>query len=302
MSEIMFPKNRNVWGLLGLLLVGLSTSACGDSAEVPISRITGPRVLAVLSEPSSLAIGKQARLSVLVVDQFGPRQGIPGAAGPGDRPVDVIRWRACAPWRFISDPVRDCVGSEAFSLTTTGSGQTDLFASELEAAFPAPPDRMAPPEAWKFVLSLGIKLTIPILVEVDVDGQTLTTRYDIPVIGTDETRKTPKIAEVRFNGIATNTIVRGVPTQITVAIEPTSIDKLPDATEAPFFEEIDAYFYSPVGSFSAFESATPDPDAAAPETEAIEFTADQAGDTWLYVVITDQTGGVNAEWLPITVQ
>ena len=295
-------SNRNLAGLIGALTVALSTSGCGDGPGSPISRIEGPRVLAVLSEPSSLAIGKQTRLTVLVVDQFGPRQGIPGAAGPGDRPVEAIRWRACAPWRFISDPVRDCVGSEAFNLTTTGSGQTDLFASELEAAFPAPPERMAPPEAWKFVLSLGIELSIPILVDVDVDGQTLTTRYDIPVINSDETRKTPKIAEVRFNGVAGNTIQLGQPTQITVAIDPASIDKLPDATEAPFFEEIDAYFYSPVGSFSAFESETPDPDAAFPETKPVEFTADQAGDTWLYVVITDLTGGVNAEWLPITVQ
>jgi hypothetical protein len=289
-------------GLLALLTVALCLSACGDSVEVPISRITGPRVIAVLSEPSSLAIGKQARLTVLVVDQFGPRQGIPGSAGPGDRPVDAIRWRACAPWRFISDPGRDCIASDAFTLATIGSGQTDISAAELEAAFPAPPETMAPPEAWKFALSLGIPLTIPILVEVDVDGQTLVTRYDIPVIGSDETRKTPKIAEVRFNGVASNTVVKGQPTKITVAIDPSSIDKLPNASEAPFFEQIDAYFYSPIGTFSAFATETPDPDAPAPETEPTVFTTDQAGDAWIYVVITDRTGGVNADWIPITVQ
>lgn len=300
--KIFFGYLHSVRGLLGVLVVALCASACGDSPELPISRITGPRVLAVLSEPSSLSIDSNARLSVLVVDEFGPRQGIPGAAGPGDRPVDAIRWRACAPWRFIADPVRDCSGSDAFDLVTTGSGQTDISAAELEAAFPAPPETMAPPEAWKFALSLGIPLTIPMLVEVDIDGQTLVTRYDIPVIGSDETRKTPKIAEVRFDGVATNTIVRGRPYQVTVAIDPATIDKLPDATEAPFFEEIDAYFYSPVGTFSAFETETPDPDAAAPETEPTEFTADQAGDTWIYVVITDRTGGVNADWIPITVQ
>lgn len=294
-------KTRLGWPL-ALVTIAVSTSACGDSVEVPISRITGPRVLAVLSEPSSLAIGKQARLSVLVVDQFGPRQGIPGSVGPGDRPVDAIRWRACAPWRFISDPARDCIASDAFPLMTIGSGQTNVSAAELEAAFPAPPETMAPPEAWKFALSLGIPLTIPILVEVDVDGQTLVTRYDLPVIGSDETRKTPKIAEVRFNGVVSSTVVKGQPTKITVAIDPTSIDKLPDASEAPFFEEIDAYFYSPIGTFSAFETETPDPDAPAPETEPTEFTADQVGDTWIYVVITDLTGGVNADWLPITVQ
>lgn len=298
----MIKKHIGWLGLLAVFTFTLSLVACGDSVEVPISRITGPRVLAVLSEPSSLALGKQARLTVLVVDQFGPRQGLPGSAGPGDRPVDAVRWRACAPWQFISDPGRDCVGSEAFALTTFGPGQTNVSADDLEAAFPAPPGIMAPANAWQFALSQGIPLTIPILVEVDVDGQTLVTRYDLPIIGNEETRKTPKIAEVRFDGVASNTVVKGQPTKITVVIDPTSIDKLPDASEAPFFEEIDAYFYSPIGTFSAFETETPDPDAAAPETEPTEFTADQAGDTWIYVVITDRTGGVNADWIPITVQ
>ena len=298
----MIKKHIGWLGLLAVFTFTLSLVACSDSVEVPISRITGPRVLAVLSEPSSLALGKQARLTVLVVDQFGPRQGLPGSAGPGDRPVDAVRWRACAPWQFISDPGRDCVGSEAFALTTFGPGQTNVSADDLEAAFPAPPGIMAPANAWQFALSQGIPLTIPILVEVDVDGQTLVTRYDLPIIGNEETRKTPKIAEVRFDGVASNTVVKGQPTKITVAIDPTSIDKLPDASEAPFFEEIDAYFYSPIGTFSTFETETPDPDAAAPETEPTEFTADQAGDTWIYVVITDRTGGVNADWIPITVQ
>ncbi len=298
----MIKKHIGWLGLLAVFTFTLSLVACGDSVEVPISRITGPRVLAVLSEPSSLALGKQARLTVLVVDQFGPRQGLPGSAGPGDRPVDAVRWRACAPWQFISDPGRDCVGGEAFALTTFGPGQTNVSADDLEAAFPAPPGIMAPANAWQFALSQGIPLTIPILVEVDVDGQTLVTRYDLPIIGNEETRKTPKIAEVRFDGVASNTVVKGQPTKITVVIDPTSIDKLPDASEAPFFEEIDAYFYSPIGTFSAFETETPDPDAAAPETEPTEFTADQAGDTWIYVVITDRTGGVNADWIPITVQ
>ena len=298
----MMTTTLRLLGLMPLLAMAVSASACGDSPELPISRITGPRVLAVLSEPSSLAIGKQARLTVLVVDQFGPRQGIPGAAGPGDRPIDAVRWRACAPWQFISDPARDCVGSQALALTTIGPGQADISATALEAAFPAPPGIMAPANAWQFALAQGIPLTIPILVEVDIDGQTMVTRYDLPIIGSEETRKTPKISAVKFDGIAGNTLVRGQPTKITVAIDPTSIDKLPDASEAPFFEEIDAYFYSPVGSFSAFETETPDPDAPAPETEPVEFTADQAGDTWIYIVVTDLTGGVNAEWLPITVQ
>ena len=213
-----------------------------------------------------------------------------------------MRWRACAPWKFIADPTRDCIGSTALALATFGPGQAEVSTADLEAAFPAPPGIMAPANAWQFALSQGIPLTIPILVEVDVDGQTMVTRYDLPIIGSEETRKTPKIAEVRFDGLASNTVVKGLPTKITVAIDPTSIDKLPDASEPPLFEEIDAYFYSPVGTFSAFETETPDPDAPAPETEPTEFTADQVGDTWIYVVITDPTVGVNSDWIPITVK
>ena len=154
-------SSHNVGRLLGVLVVALCARGCGASPELPISRITGPRVLAVLSEPSSLAIDKQARLSVLVVDEFGPRQGVPGAAGPGDRPVDAIRWRACAPWRFIADPVRDCSGSDAFNLGTTGSGQTDISATELEAAFPAPPEGSAFRRLPAWMPLLVVSLSLP---------------------------------------------------------------------------------------------------------------------------------------------
>ena len=39
-----------------------------------------------------------------------------------------------------------------------------------------------------------------------------------------------------------------------------------------------------------------------PETEANAYTAGGAGSTWMFVVATDETGGMAADWIFLTIE
>lgn len=56
-------------------------AGCADDAVDPITRITRPRVIAVTTEPSALALDGALELIAWTVDPGGPRIGI----GAGDR-------------------------------------------------------------------------------------------------------------------------------------------------------------------------------------------------------------------------
>lgn len=265
-------------------------TACDDASVDPITRITGPRVLAITTEPSALPLDGDVALTALTVDPDGPRD------------VDAVRMRACAPWKFIADPARDCAGADALPLQVDADGRVVTSAAELAAAFPSPPGISAPPDPWRAALAAGLELRVPIIAEVDVDGETLVARRDVAVVETRLDRQNPRVAEVRFDGVATTTLRAGQRYVLTVAFDGTSLDEDPDVDASEALENVTCHFYSPTGELVDPDASVEDRDVPAPETTPNAYTAGAAGTTWLFVVATDETGGMSMTSLPLTIE
>lgn len=280
----------------------VTLAACEDDGPDPMTRITAPRVLAITTEPSALSLEGELALTVLTVDLDGPRIGIAASPSSDGRPVDAIRMRACAPWKFIADPARDCVGRDALPLSIDGAGRAVTSASVLAAAFPSPPGVPAPPDPWRAALTAGLELRLPIIAEVEVDGQTLVARRDVSVLDTTVQRHNPRFAEIRFDGISTRTLRAGQRYTLTATIDPASLDRSQDAEPSTAFENVVCNFYSPTGDLTEPEVSIEDPDALVPETAANTYTAGSPGTTWLFIVATDDTDGMSAVSVPLTIE
>lgn len=289
-----------------LVLAGLA--ACSDDEVDPITKITGPRVLAIVTEPSVLAADGSIELVPLTVDELGPRLGVGTSTPPGGRPVDDLRVRACAPWRFIAEPGRDCAGADALPLATAGDGRFTVSTEQLLAAFPPPPD-LAPPgteltvETLRAALAAGLELRVPVVAEVDVDGETLVARRDLLVVAEVGELENPRIAEVRFDGVPLQTLRSGQRYTLTVAIDPDSIDEPLDQADVPEpeLEDLDCNMYSPTGELAEREVDVDEPELST-ESEPNAYTPGEPGETWLYVVVTDRTGGMTADWVPLVIE
>jgi len=275
------------------VLVALhAVAACDDAGIDPITRITAPRVLAITTEPSALALDGELALTVLTVDPAGPRRGL-----------DVVRMRACAPWKLIADPARDCAGDDALPLASdAAAGRVVTSAAELAAAFPAPPGVPAPPDPWRAALAAGLTLQVPIIAEVTVDGQTLVARRDVDVVEPTVQRHNPRVAEIRFDGIPTRTLRAGQRYALTATVERASLDPDPAADPPGALETVVCHVFSPTGELSEPELAIADPGAPVPETSPGSYTAGPPGTTWLFVVATDATGGLSATSVPLTIE
>jgi hypothetical protein len=281
-------------GRLALRAALLALAACGDSRLAPSTKIAGPRVLAITTAPSVLPLDGDLALTVLTVDPDGPR--IDG------RPVDAMRMRACAPWKFITDPARDCAAADALPLTVDAAGRVVTTAAELAAAFPSPPGVPAPPDPWRAALAAGLKLRVPIIAEVEVDGQTLVERRDVDVVETTVQRQNPRLDEIRFDGSSIRTLRAGQRYALTATIAPASLDEGPDAEPSGARENVVCNFYSPTGELGEPEASLDDPAALVPETTPNTYTAGPPGTTWLFVIATDETGGMSAASVPLTIE
>jgi hypothetical protein len=284
-----------------LLIAIAALAGCSDAAVDPITKITAPRVLAVVSEPSALRLDGEIELTAVTVDPGGPRDGVGAGATATDRPVTAVRMRACAPWKIIADPGRACAGPDALALTTDDRGRATVTTAALEAAFPAPPGQAPPPDPWRTALAAGIALRVPIIAEVDVDGETLIALRDIDVVDL-AARTNPRVAEVRFDGVATSALHARQRYKLTVTVDPASLDEQPGATTAGAHEAVDFKFYSPTGELAEAGVGTANPDAATPESEPGAYLTGDPGATWLFVVATDETGGMGVSWVPLTVE
>ncbi len=267
-----------------ILFATLALAACSDDDDSPITKITGPRVLAVTSEPSALVLGGAVELTPVVVDVDGPRT------------PDAVRYRACAPWKLIADPDRDCTGADALDITAS------VTTDQLAAAFPAPPGTEAPADPWRFALAAGLELRVPIIAEVDLDGTTLVVRRDLHVVDEQTPRTNPRLAELRFDGAATTALRASTRYQLTATVDPASLDPDPDDMPRTVLERIDVYVYSPTGTLADAEIDVDEPDVAVPETEATTYATGEPGPTWMYVVLTDDTGGMTAEAIALTIE
>lgn len=284
-----------------LVVTALVATACSDDGVDPITKITDSRVLAITTEPSVLTIDGSMRVNALTVDPDGPRIGVGSRASSVDRPVDSVRMRACAPWKFVTDPSRDCVGADALVLGTDDDGELVMSTAALEAAFPAP-GRDAPPDAWRAALAAGLRLRVPIIAEVDVDGRTLIARRDVELVDAAVVRTNPRVVEVRFDGVATTTLRAAQSYALTVTVDAASLDERPDPEMPGPREQVESSFYSPAGELGDPRVELADPEAMQPESEPTTYTTGPSAATWLFVVVTDETGGMGLVSVPLVIE
>ncbi len=284
-----------------MVAISLVLAACSDGGVDPITKITGPRVLAIATEPSALTLEGTIRITALTVAPDGPRGEVGGGASAGRR-VDAVRMRACAPWTFVSDPSRDCVGGDALVLVTDDDGRVAVSAAALAAAFPSPPGIDAPPDPWRAALAAGLTLRVPLIAEVDVDGRTLIARRDVEVVDSAVVRTNPRVVEVRFDGVATTTLRAAQSYALNVTVDAADLDERPAAVTPGVREQVDSSFYSPAGELADSRVALVDPDAPLPESEATTYTAGPRGVTWLFVVLTDETDGMSMVSVPLLIE
>lgn len=302
----------------------LTLTGCSDDGFDPITRITAPRVLALLSEPTVLPVDGDVRLEAITVDPLGPRGG-PRSA-PDARPVTAVRMRACTPWKLFADPALDCSGADSLDLALVPTSDPDdpgdpgdpdgeggrflMPTAALLAAFPPPQlggSRPATADDLRTALAAGLDLRIPVIAEVEVDGETLIARRDIRIAEAVGDLQNPRITEARFDGVATTTLRAGQRYTLTVAFDRTSLDPSDDDDGRPgngrpgALEEIDCNLYSPTGELAEREVDVERPDASDPVTERNAYTAGTSGPTWLYLVATDETGGMGFSAIPLTI-
>lgn len=261
------------------LLVALA--ACGDSEPDLITVIDEPRVLAILGEPSVLDVDGEIALAPLTVDSNGPRSG------------DPVRLRACSPWIFVAEPAIDCAGANALPFDGT------LSTAQLLDAFPPPDGSPATAEALAIAIEAGLSPQIPVIAEVEVEGQTLVARRDLRIVGDASELTDPRLVEVRFDGEDIRALRAGQAYSLTLAFDPASFDLRIDDPEQRL-ERFDCYFYSPHGELAEHEIDVREPEQSV-ETTPNRFTTGASGESWLFVVVTDRTGGMSADAIRLTI-
>jgi hypothetical protein len=280
-------------GLALGLAAAAALGACSDDGFDPITRITAPRVLAVTSEPTVLAVDGDVRLDVFAVDLAGPLAPLGQAT----------RVRACTPWKLLAEPARDCAGADALPLAPDERGRFTLSTQQLIDAFPPPMSSGATLETLRLALAAGLQLSVPVIAEVDVGGETLIARRDLDVAEAVGELQNPRFAGLRFDGNTTGTLRAGQRYRLTAAFERQSLDPSLDADDEPSaLEQLNCNFYSPSGELGKREVDVEEPGVDVPETDPNSYTPDAGGPTWIYVIATDETGGMTVGAFPLTIE
>jgi hypothetical protein len=109
------------------------------------------------------------------------------------------------------------------------------------------------------------------------------------------------VTEVRFDGVDRRTLAAGQRYQLTVAFDFDSFDpRNPDDPDDPRLERYDCYFYSASGELEEHEIDVREPERSV-ETPPNEYTTGPPGQTWLFLVATDRTGGMMADAIPLVI-
>ncbi len=265
-------------------------AACSDDSTGSITVIDAPRVLAIPSEPSVLDVDGEVQLRPVIVDGDGPRSG------------DPVRLRACSPWRFVAEPASDCAGADALPLAEDPDGSFTVSTAQLLQAFP-PPMGNADAETLALAIEAGLDPRIPVIAEVEIAGETLVARRDVRIVVDASELQNPRLTAVTFDDVDTRTLRAATAYELRLQFDLASFDpRDPDDDDEPErLERYDCYFYSPTGELEEHEIDIREPELSV-ETPANLYTTGAAGPGWLFLVVTDRTGGMMAEAVPLVIE
>lgn len=257
--------------------VALALAACSD----PLPKVTSVdrlRLLAIRAEPPEVAPAGTTTLEALAVD----------AAG---RPV-AYRWAACDPAAAIDDAEEDCGPARELPLGSAGPSVEVSIAPLLATFEDRARDGGAPPAG-----TAG-RLTLPVVLRLEAGGERLTAIKRVTV-STDRTRnQNPKILHVLADDrqLDPELALRVPPRQplalgaIEAAYDFEEYDPDGAGPEPPRLERHTIHWFATAGELAHATSASAVASGAA-RSEQNDYTAPEAGEAVLWLVVLDGRGG-----------
>ncbi len=266
-----------------LALAAAATAACSDDATT--SLLDGPRVVAIVADPPTVAADGVAQLALVTA-----LDGAPAAP-------DEVSWRACSPAWPVADPVRDCSGDRALALPVAPDGRAVVDVAAVAARFglalpPAPADGDPCGRAV---------VPVTIVVEAELGGARLIARKQLDVGAAPPPRTNPAFVQVRVDGapLAPGApLPAGATVALSADLAADALDEVcePDGEAPARHEDVRVAVYAGGGatlSELAFDVIEVE---GATITGAVELTLPEApDDVPLWLVAVDEGGGV-AVW------
>ncbi len=265
------------------LLLTLGLVACDSTETQPQYLIEEPRVLAIRADPPVVDLDSRADLTALVVDSA-------GAESP-----TTLSWRACNPWQFVLDPVADCGAEDSLPLT-----DATLVPVDVLERFPPPPDT-GPGEAGEPIAEEGCAeavptLDLPVVLETQVDGETLTAikRVPMPAPGSFLQRTNPTLDELRVDGEAVpSTVAPGREYELRATPRTASLD-ISCEGEARVLESVSVHVYTTAGALDDAVIEVEHGEDGTQYADSVTWRApEEGGEAKLWLVAVDGEGGVD---------
>lgn len=290
-------------GIIGLALMSLGlTPGCNGEAGSPSSRVVQPRILALQAEPPVIGFGQDTAITPLI-------------AGVDNATVVDLTFRACNPWRAISDPTADCGPQESLPLaadTFPGGDGAWLRTIDVLSAFP-PPDWYQPggpspivvgapggmgggePECGTAYESIDVVVVIEALIQ-PAEGASelrLVATKRVRVTAEPVLRQNPVIESLTLDEeLSPDTFVPGQQYTVFAAPRQDSLDLLCNEDGLGVLEGVEVYLYASAGQLEdpAIDvEYSPEGQETAGSTL---WTAPDQGDATLWLVAIDGEGGI----------
>ncbi len=268
--------SRRVLGVALLLSLAVS-AACSENPDER-TLVQEPRLVAVRADPPVLrGLDGTVALSALAMDANGL-----------ELDSSQIRYRACNPWSFFTDPERDCPVDAALSLDAA-----ELSTENLLAFYP-PPVGLDTPELEgepQQACNIGSPIEVPVLAEAQMGETKLITVKRIPVYLDETRRQNPALAPIEVEAIRDGEYTFA----LRVDSESLDVECRDDLVQ---LEAVRIYVYATAGSFeSSSVDIVPTPTR---EVEPAQIRWTSNGDSAiLFFVAVDREGGV--DWKSIAV-
>ncbi len=194
-----------------------------------------------------------------------------------------IRYRACSPWTFMTNPELDCPRDASLGLE-----DNELTAEQLIAFYPPPAGFDAPPLEGEpqEACDLGeTPIEVPVIAEAQVGDITLVTVKRVPVYLDERRRKNPELAPVQASRDEAGDYL------FSLSVDEESLD-YECRDERRQLEAVRVYVYATSGSFDASSTDIVPTPAGEVGPAEIQWTS-EGESAILYFIAVDREGGVD---------